>query len=357
MALLCAAALAGCENMIKDVDVALADFSPKLVVSASIDTDSGTFRLYFTEARSLAYYKTWQSESIMITGKGTASLYEDDNPVPIYRMLLNVDGASGFSGEQKGLTFKAGSTYKLELRVGEYPVATATAVMPDPPAVEDIALDTTRKVHRRYPYFVGSMGEYVYEDSKDFYPLSLRLTDGSRGRDYYMFRFEGSETTVIPELSYSNTYPVTPYIAVANRALIQDNPDMEANPLEVGTEPDVFLFSRMLMSDMSFANATATIDLLLEDLFVMLTPPTGLCDTTSQPYTRTRTEICISHLSPITYEHHRSLILQRDELGFFTEPVPIASNIENGFGCFAAFSTVRKTVHDGYACSWEMPYY
>jgi hypothetical protein len=367
MALLCAAALAGCENMMQDIDVKLTDFPPKLAVSASIDTDSGTFRLYFTEARSLAYYKTWQSESKAIIRKGTVSLYEDDSLIYSivdggsgqgFDMSLRSGDASGFSVEQKGLTFKAGSAYKLALHIGDYPIATAAVVMPDAPGVEDVALDTARKVHRQRPYFVNNGNGYLSTDEMDFYALSLRLTDGSHDRDYYMF--QGKATTTLYHHDYldgDNTYTTWFPVAVANRALIQDNPDLEGEELFINTEPDVFLFNRMLVSDMSFANATGAIDLLLPEMYVKPTYLNLLCDTTSQPYVRISTEICISHLSPITYEHHLSLALQRDEVGFFTEPVSIASNIENGVGCFAAFNTVRKTVLSTYGCSWEMPYY
>ncbi|MDR0415610.1 MAG: DUF4249 domain-containing protein [Prevotellaceae bacterium] len=368
LALLCAAAAStGCDNLIQDIDVTLADFPPKLAVSASIDTDSGTFWLYFTEARSLSYYKMWQNERKKIIRKGTASLYEDDNPTPIYRivdggngqgfdMSLRSGSESGFSVEHRGLTLKAGSSYKLTIEVEGYPTATATVVMPYPPAVEDMALDTEQKVWRRRPYIVNSGYGYSSDDN-EFYPLNLRLTDGSRNRDYYMFRAKATTTYHHHYQGYDDVYDVATWIpvAVANRALIQDNPDLEAEELPLNAEPDVFLFYRMLISDMSFANATGAINLLLPEMYAKPTPP-DLCDTASQPYEQTRTEIYISHLSPVTYEHHRSLMLQRNEVSFFTEPVSIVSNIENGYGCFAAFNTVRTTVQESCSCRKEPIY-
>lgn len=361
--LLCGVALAGCENMIQEIDIAPSNFPPKLAVSATIDTDSGTFNLTFTEARSLGSYKKWRSENSTIIRKGTVSLYEDDNPTPIYRIVDGGNGQgfdmslrsyeSGFSVEKKGLVLKAGSAYRLTLEVEGYPTATSTVVMPDDPAVEDIALDTEKKIHKRYPYFIGLSGGGSYGGDMDFYPLNIRLKDNSRDRDYYMFRLES--TTVIPNDNY--VYTETPHIATANRALIQDNPDMEANPLSIENFEDVYLFERMLVSDMSFANATGTIDLLLQEWLVKASAPLP-CDTASQQYEqRTSMDICISHLSAITYEHHRSLALQRNGVDFFTEPVSIPSNIENGFGCFAAINTIRKTIHESYTCFFDGLYY
>lgn len=348
--LLFGAALAGCDNMIQEIDVAPSNFPPMLAVSAAIDTDNGTFSINFTEARSLGSYKKWQSESRTIIRKGVVSLYEDDNF--IYGIFSNEQGFdmslrpsdSGFSFEEKGLALKAGSTYRLTLEIEGYPTATATVVMPADPAVEDIALDTGRKIHKRYPYFVGRSGGYSSGGDMDFYPLNIRLKDNSRDRNYYMFRLES--TTVYAYTSYTETPPV----ATGNRALIQDNPDMEANPLSIENFEDVYLFERMLMSDMSFANATGTIDLLLQEWLVKASDPLP-CDTASQQYEqRTSIDICISHLSAVTYEHHRSLALQRSEIGFFTEPVSIPSNIENGYGCFAAINTIRKTIYERYSC-------
>ncbi|MDR1415910.1 MAG: DUF4249 domain-containing protein [Prevotellaceae bacterium] len=355
--LLCCAALAGCDNMIQEVDVAPSSFPPKLAVSATIDTDSGAFNLCFTEMRSLGSYKTWKSEYRTIICKGVVSLYEDDNPTPLYRIVDGDNGqgfdmslrpsVSGFFIEKKGLPLKAGSAYRLTLEIEGYPTASATVVMPTPPAVEDIALDTGQKIRKRYPYFIGRTGGQEVEGRMDFYPLNLRLTDGSRDRDYYMFRLEA--TTVRP---YYDSYVIPYSIAIANSALIQDNPDMEAEQQLGNNMSDVFLFERMLLSDVSFANATGAIELLLQEEAVKAVAPLPC----SQQLEHTSIAIYISHLSQVAYEHHRSLALQRNEIGFFVEPVPIVSNIENGYGCFAAFSTVRKTVYEYYTCASDISY-
>lgn len=360
--LFCLILPAACDSLVQDVDLAPANLPPTLAVSAAITTDKGELQITFTEARSISSYKTWRSENANIVRNGTVALYEDDNPQPIYSIENGGDGngfdmslrpaESGFAIRQKGLTFKAGSAYKLVLDIEGYPITTATAVMPDPPSVGVEPLNTGEIVRRKYPYTVGGgIGAAVGEE-REFYPIRLHLADNSRGRDYYMFGLQS--VTRYPGQASDSTFPVDLPVGISSWALIQDNPDLEAEAIPIETLFDVYIFSRMLMSDMSFANATGTVDLLmLKDFAWMppdLSPP---CDGDAEKVF-TFIEICISHLSTMTYDHHRSLVLQREEVSFFTEPVSIASNIENGYGCFAAFNTVRDTIWS--ACYCEQPY-
>jgi hypothetical protein len=359
-ALLSLTLLAGCDGMVQEIDIASSDVPPMLAVSAAISTDGGALQLSFTEARSTSSYSTWRSEKASIIRKGDVALYEDDNPEPIYRIVDGGDGqgfdmslrtgVSGFSTQHKGLTFKAGSAYKLVLAIDGYPVATATAVMPDAPNVKAAPLNTEEVVRRSHPYAIGSSGGGgSIGEEQDFYPIHLQLTDNSRGRDYYMFWLQA--TTIYPGYP-----PLTADLptGISSWALIQDNPDLEAEGVPIESFFDVYLFDRMLMSDMSFANATGAADLLVQkSSFLGFWDHPFQCDSAFKKLF-TCVEICMSHLSPITYDHHRSLTLQREGVSFFTEPVSIASNVENGYGCFAAFNTVRDTVWSAYVC--EQPY-
>lgn len=350
--------LSGCDSMIQEIDMPPSNLPPTLAVSASISTDGGVLRISFTEVRSISSYRTWRSEAASIVRSGVVALYEDDNPQPIYRLVDGGDGQgfdmslrtemseSGFSTEQRGLTFKAGSAYKLVLDIDGYPVATATAVMPDAPNVEVEPLSTGEVVHKRFSYFVGSGLGGSTGDERDFYPLRLRLTDNSRDRDYYMFWLQS--VTIYPDYASVPSQPIDEPVGVSNWALIRDNPDLEAEGLPMESLFDVYLFNRLLMSDMSFANTTGTVDLLVPTTSAWKPSQPTPCNEASANFMYL--EICMSHLSPITYDHHRSVALQREGVGFFTEPVFIASNIENGYGCFAAFNTVRDTIWSTYWC-------
>jgi hypothetical protein len=98
---------------------------------------------------------------------------------------------------------------------------------------------------------------------------------------------------------------------------------------------------------MSFTNTSGTINLLVQTDILKQSPdkypeyPAGYpCDNPSI----VSVSLCIAHLSSDAYVHYRSLILQKAGMDFFSEPVSIVSNIENGYGCFSAINTVREII-------------
>jgi len=52
------------------------------------------------------------------------------------------------------------------------------------------------------------------------------------------------------------------------------------------------------------------------------------------------TYLRVQHFSESTFRYYRGQVLQRNRVGFFTEPVTITGNIENGYGHFAAINAV-----------------
>jgi hypothetical protein len=344
--------LFSCDNMIQYIDVEPANFSPRLAVSATINTDDGVFSICFAEARSLGSYKDWRAEEQTIIRKGSISLYEDEQLV--FRQESEGEGfdmslgssRSGYATGVRGLHFTAGTAYRLALEIDGYPTASATVTMPDAPIIEHISVDTLQLVTKKNPYWVEQLGSGGYGVMM-MCPLTVRLTDNSTERDYYMVqRIDRTD-------GYSDGRPMggdaENAIGITNTALIQDNPDMEAAQIFLGgDETDVYLFKRMLLSDMSFANATGTLDLWISNTFYHKYP----CD---YPDRRVFSDILVSHLSTATFAHYRSLVLQSAGVGFFSEPVSIAGNIENGYGCFAAINTVRTTVARYNIC--DNPYY
>jgi hypothetical protein len=98
---------------------------------------------------------------------------------------------------------------------------------------------------------------------------------------------------------------------------------------------------------MSFSNATGTLDLLLSKDYFFYDKDLPPCDAPQQIL---RTEIAISHVSPEAYLYYRSMALQYQGVGFFTEPVSIASNFENAYGCFSVTNTVSAILNETYFC-------
>jgi hypothetical protein len=340
-----------CESMMRYIDVEPANLQPVLAVSSIIDTD-GTFFVSFTEARSIGSYRNWRPEEETIIRKGEVMLYDETAGETV--TWLQSEGfdmslrfyESGYSFTQHDLHFEAGHTYRLTLDIEGYPLATATATIPDAPLVEEVSVNLQQTLHFDNAYRLSPFTPDAFQvHSIDCCPLSLRLADNSPQRDYYM-------TYMIADVN-SDALTVIGYrdIAVSDRAVIQDNPDMEAAQLLMDGEIDAFLFDRLLLSDMSFANTAGTIKLLIDPGFLKQSDyynkyPDPPCDNT----VLTTVYLCVAHLSANSYAHYRSLSLQKAGMDFFSEPVSIVSNIENGYGCFSAINTVRHKIAEYKSC-------
>jgi hypothetical protein len=308
--------LGACDGMIRYIDIEQADYPPLLAVSATIEMrngrGNGVFCICITESRSIGSYRDWRYDDESIVRSGKITLSENDSV--IFTETRSDFELSHTAGSdyllQSGLTFHPGSVYRLRVDMEGYPSASATAVMPEPPLVEDAFAGA--RLTGKHPWLISQLGKPARISGKPmtFSTVTVRLRDNSPNRDYYMFRLEtaGSERK---------------YIATSNRTIIRDNPDIEVAQLLVNSEADVFLFDRMLVSDLSFSGSAASLELLVNvnDL--------------------RNCRILISHLSTDAYRHYRSLAFQRSGTGFFAEPVAIASNFEQAKGCFAAVNTVE----------------
>jgi hypothetical protein len=138
-----------------------------------------------------------------------------------------------------------------------------------------------------------------------------------------------------------------PYIGTASMTLIQDNPDYEANGTLPGDNEtaDLYAFRTMLISDITLKGA-ATLDLFVENFassrwnFYTERPENYdpeiwgeevIIDCTAR--------LEVRHITGDAFRHYRGMKLQAEGLGFFAEPAPIPSNVENGYGCFSLQST------------------
>ncbi|MDR2814394.1 MAG: DUF4249 domain-containing protein [Prevotellaceae bacterium] len=349
--------LLACENMVQYIDIAPSgEEEVKLAVSATIDTE-GNFFLSFTEGRSLSAYRDRKLENDAIVRRGKVTLYDETDGRDVYvidssanggfDLSLRSSGNSGYTATVAGLQLNAGHTYRLTLKIEGYPEATAVVAMPDMPIIEQ-ALPDLRQTKHYSAYLVEAFNPNTLKvRAIDCYPVALRLTDNSPERDYYMVYLQS-------EMRHPGRPPISgvPYVAISDIAVIQDNPDVEASGLSMDSEFDALIFERILLSDMSFANATGAINLLVdEDVFMQNDGRAGEppCDENSR--SSVATFLCVAHLTPLSYAYYRSLSLQKTGLGFFSEPVSIPSNIENGYGCFSAISVACKSLAEYKACS------
>ncbi|MDR0712388.1 MAG: DUF4249 domain-containing protein [Prevotellaceae bacterium] len=351
----CAMLLFACENMVQYIDVDVANQPPMLAVTATIDTD-GSFFISFTEGRSLSSYRNGRSESETIIRQGKITLYDvtansivhliDSSNNSGFDLSLRSSG-SGYTTIVPGLHFEAGHTYRLTLELEDYPPATATALMPDAPIVKEALPDLLQPKHYRNAYFVEPFNPNTFSVlSIDCYPVLLRLADNSPDRDYYMvylktaWRYPGEPATY----SHRN-------IAISDMAVVQDNPDVAASSLETDSEVSALVFEKMLLSDMSFAGDTGAINLLVDaDAMKQSSGKVGDLPCDASFRSAVTTYLYVAHLTSASYAYYRSLALQQEGMGFFSEPVSIASNIENGYGCFSAVSTTRVPIAEYTSC-------
>jgi hypothetical protein len=345
----------GCDSMTTDIDIKSANLPPKLAVSSTINTGDSSFYIAFSEARSTGSYSNWRPEEETIIRKGKIILYDETAKDTIVKeesegfdMSWRAFSPSYINGYFKiyyDLQFIAGHTYRLTLDIDGYPVATATAVMPEAPIIAEASADAQQTLHFNKAHRIEAFNPKASSTiAIDCSPLTLRLTDNSSQRDYYMAYLRMNNV--------SNVY--NSEIAISDRAVIQDNPDIEASKKLMDGEPDAFLFDRMLFSDMSFANTTGIINLLVDKNAVK--PyydkyPEPPCNKDRRELATV--SLCIAHLTDDSYAHYRSVALQKAGMDFFSEPVPIVSNIENGYGCFSAINTVMVKIAEYEKCASE----
>jgi hypothetical protein len=370
-----------CEEMFvmkKDFDIDAVDFPPRLAVTAILDNDSNTLHLTILEGQSVAsYYKT-QYETISRHRFGTISLFEGDHPEPVYRKTglidLSVRDPNELSGCRmtiRDIVPKAGKTYRLEIAVNGYETVTAVATMPDEPDIPDYSLDTTQLIDTKSKIVLIKSMEEGY-DGPIPVPGAGRFLDGHYPAVISLNNKEGSNTYYSIQLVYNVflgeegihfPHQFQEYLGIDNMAIMQSNPDIEARDLHLKLEfenIDLYLFDLLMLS---FIEPTNKIQLFIpgntckpkgwnfrevvlkhqhmfSDLQYMTSGAGVLMDV------RYHVELLVQQLTPESFKYYRSIVFQKESPAYFSEPVQVFSNIENGFGIFSIINTKRITLLD-----------
>ena len=346
--------LAACEDLLKkDLDIKQADYPPKLSVTAVLDADM-SFKLWLSEAKSLASFDGSIDESVQRVV--SVKLYEDDSPIFDYCRMVYFGGASVYFGGTTSVyldtvvvEMQQGNTYKLTVEVDGYETVTSTAVMPDMPIIDQVSIDIFNMIQKKNVIEIESLnsgGGYWGGYSDSYYGIKLSLADNSPLPDYYSFEvqpvFKSHEQTT------STDYPIylpKPDIGVSNTVLVQDNPDVEAIGFlgDLGESYDLYLFDLMLISDISFSGKTANLDLFMPKNEMVpfyyqqkdRVPDYNPDRDGEEIVPNVDVNLLVKHITKETFRHYRTLAMQNQGLGFFSEPVSVSTNIENGLGCFS----------------------
>lgn len=355
--ILCMVLCHSCDPFSKEIEIETADFPPKLSVTATLDTDSGTFTLFVFEGRSVAYHENTPSD-LEIIRDGEIRLYGDGEQIFSLQGPFTLSFGRGFRHVAKGISVKAGCSYRLEIDIEGYDMVTSTALMPDAPIIGEVRTDTVHTVYKaKGTVFYNFENSFTFS-AKDsaarnlqYYVTRLSLTDNSNGTDYYSFQRIFSYT-----YADGTILNLERDIGISDINLIQDNPEYYYNRNLLEDEVcDIYEYDLMVLSDCAFAGRTVHLELLTNDPHD-ISPSGSLSDLPIPDYDPDRdgTEVksyyantlIVKHISTETFLHYRSLVCQKAGVDFFTEPAYIVSNVENGYGCFAAVNTQRIHLYD-----------
>jgi len=372
-----------------EIDVESAAFPPKLCVTAILDGASGTFSIVLTEGRALADYKTPRLPEKELIRNGEIHLYENDYLIlsevgefdmttpPYHEPYFDLETHEYIFPEKgcyrfnaSGISTHPGSTYRLEVEVDGYKKVTSTSTMPLLPDVSAIIDTTVAVIKERIKEYSslagwssgGSGGLFTY------WPVSLQWGERTAERNYYSLDMYTEKTALegVPQEWWNQEGKFNLGIFVTDLTKLQDNPEVEifesqGIDLDVSSmDNDVYLFPILLMSDVGFTNDNASLtlykrrpDRLIDDNWeesITEWYPLELWNLIILQHT---VSLRVRHITEATFKYYRSLVMQSIGMDFFSEPVNIKGNIENGYGGFTVFSAVDIPLIEYITYSWE----
>ena len=362
-------------NLKTELDISTLAFPPKLSVTANFDRGMGNFSILIAEGRSLADFVEPQPKKREIVRDGEIRLFEDGKlilsvPGPIDMSYIPAGGYRDehgnwvrvqpyhwYSFEKSGISTQNGSVYRLEVEVDGYQTATSTMTMPAIPVVSasiDTSVQVLKHVSRESKRPQMGIGDIQFWLNSNMillpdgsfevwcWPVSVHLTDPNPNANNYFVMELYHNVTDYSDISMV----VYKGIGVSDMSILQDNPDMEVSRggLTDANYADFYTFSFLLMSDLSFSGKTGSLTFYsVKQRFSHhnINLPYYMENPDWEKFVEQRkTILSVKHIPEMTFKHYYGQELQKKGIGFFNEPVAIASNIENGYGCFSVYHSV-----------------
>ncbi len=346
--------LISCEDFFKkSIEIESADDVPKIVVSAGLE--NGLFYIYLSLSNPITTKETL-SQTITIKN-AIVKLYEDD------QLLLEITQQDDYAepiyspydqyylpyAVRQNVRVTPGKSYRLEVSYENYPPVFSTVIAPDEPLILNTYMDSNNILERdndRIAYAEKLQDGYPHCDK--FFPLALTIQDDPFQKNYYLIEvcetYQPNPSTL--EI-YTNMYRQA--VGTTDRILIQDNPDVMANQWLNDPEINTFIFGQMLLTDLTFQGKKQTLNLLVATCNSFRNNDTS-CERLRRYYPESRIIhedhyliATVKHVCREGYDFYRTFVLQDENLGFFTEPVDIISNIKGGYGCFSV-STSKQVI-------------
>jgi len=331
-----------------DLDITRIAFPPKLSVTALLDGGSGEFTVLLRVGRSMADYKEPQPIYFENIRNGEIRLFEDGTQILYERGIFDISRRNairdpithqivttyydGYEYRTSGLQTKSGSVYRLEVEVEGYNMVVSTATMPATPVVVSADIDNTT-----FYYFQSYRTPFI--------PVSVHLENPKPERgtyNYYALEMNGERT--YPEYPERNSW-FTRGFSITDMSLLEDTPKnrwMQVQYENYGFVSPEFL----LVSDNTLTKKNASFSLytLAPYRSFILTPEQEEELKDDPQYVKTTHRFqyifTVKHITSETFKYCHRISMQRDGVDFFTEPVIISGNIENGYGIFSVFNSV-----------------
>ena len=339
-------------TMVKELDIELIGFQPKLSVTSILNGGSGIIDIRLMEGTSLAepYY-----HDIEIIRNGEIRLYEDGElilsipgPFDMSRKITNTGdgwnwGQNGYRYVTDGMNTRQGSIYRLEADIEGYPMAVSSSEMPVAPVVS-ASMDTSVQVIRRIVkeitgggYFLSHLNLNWGKLPEKYWPFSVRV-DVAGENNYFILDIikyehrDGINRGTFWGLGGSDVSIFLEY-------------GMDSELFKDIKNVDLYLFSMLMTNDFSFSGKDATRHFYtavpeiqnnqeFDDSYLVDHPDIEKITIQHSLTLRVR------NITPATYQFYRSLSLQVSDTGVFSEqPTSVVSNIEGGYGSFAVYNT------------------
>lgn len=335
--------LLSCEGMVEVIEVDMKKEEPRLIVCASLDSDGGKLIVDITRSCSIGELNEGGCRENPITSNGSIKLYEDGELIFTHTGKNVITGYNSFySFWARGISTRAGSTYEIVADIEGYPVASAVAVMPDPP-VFYCQTDTSQTIIKSNACYMPELGsktpENRFDGTEEFMPLHLHIQETGES-DFYLVcvapndTLEGSKEW-IDAGSISNR----DVIGTSDRHLLQDNPDMIARNNLLDFESDVFLFDRIIIPGNIVSETGGQFNFLTGKKYSYFVYQ-------GKTEHKRSAEVKVSRISEGSYDYYKSLALQYAGLGFYAEPAYIPTNVKNGYGYFSVYNTQSMKILD-----------
>ncbi|WP_400192146.1 DUF4249 domain-containing protein [Hymenobacter sp. B81] len=287
--------LSGCETAI---DVPEPEHTPRVAVSYVLDNMPGTdhdYRQFFQDREPYVSVSQRLYDTRPLQGRADATVEVRDASGAVVERYEHFNSGPFNQGQYRGLlgyTFQPGQRYQLRVAVPGVETAESELTLPQPVPVAEATL-TPRGSNPNFPDEKRARLTVSFDDpagGADYYLVYARLLDDQGRIIGSLQHYEGDETVSVPRirLSQSGNYGTVPFsdsgyegrrITLINEVRYYDNPMSNVRPAAV--------------------------------------------------------EVIVSHVTRDLYLFYNSRTVYQDSDGNpFSEPTPLHSNVNAGFGIF-----------------------